>query len=65
MVFDWPKDGAFQVPKTSRKISTASSLADPEIHLSVVNNHDGSGITVKGLPVKSPDSIATVIVLEE
>ncbi len=65
MVFDWPKDGAFQIPKTSRKFVSARLLADPTVKLSLLENDDGSGTILKGLPERAPDSSASVIVLEE
>jgi alpha-L-fucosidase len=60
-VFDWPKDGNLRVPSWGQSVKKAYLLASPKPALKFTREEDG--ITVR-LPAKSPDSIASVIVLE-
>jgi len=59
IVFEWPKDGTFNVPAVSQKLTSASLPADPSANLIVTQNEKGTTIT--GLPSKAPDAVATVI----
>jgi alpha-L-fucosidase len=61
-VFEWPKNGILRIPPYNHEITAASLLADPSAKLTVKQN--GKGITVKGLPSKSCDPIASVIDLK-
>jgi len=61
-VFEWPKNGSLRIPAYDHTITAASLLADPSAKLTVKQN--GKGITVKGLPSKSSDPIASVIDLK-
>jgi len=62
MVFEWPKDGTFNVPSFAHKITGASLLAAPSVKLTVTQ--DDRGTTIGGLPTKAPDPVASVIALE-
>ena len=62
MVFEWPKDGTFNVPSFPQKITGASLLAAPSVKLTVTQ--DDKGTTIGGLPTKAPDAVASVIALE-
>jgi alpha-L-fucosidase len=58
-VFDWPADGVLLVPQIHGKVLTARMLAGG----ASVAFTQTTGITLK-LPVKAPDPIASVIVLD-
>ena len=60
-VFNWPKDGALQIP-IANKVTKASLLANPAQALSVKTTGD-TGVTLT-VPAEAPDPNATVIVLE-
>ena len=60
-VFDWPK-GALEVPLPEQEITRAYLLADPDKELKLKKGEASLSINV---PAKAPDSIATVIVLEQ
>jgi alpha-L-fucosidase len=60
-VFDWPMDGKLQVPALGKSVSRAYLLAAPKSPLKFAEGNDGLTIQLTG---KSPDPIATVIVLE-
>ena len=60
-VFDWPKDGKFQVPGLKNKVEDAYLLAGPDKHLKTVS--DDAGVTIS-VPQTAPDKIASVIVLK-
>ena len=59
ILFKWPADGTFHVPAYAHSITGATLLAEPSAKLTV--SQDEKGETVSGLPVKAPDTIASVI----
>ena len=60
-VFDWPADGRIQVPSWGKTVKAAYLLEAPKTPLKV--SQSSESITVQ-TPVKAPDSIASVVVLE-
>ena len=60
-VFDWPADGQLRVPAWGKTVKKAYLLANPKTVLK--STQGGEGITIQ-VPVKAPDRIASVIVLE-
>lgn len=60
-VFDWPADGKLQVPALGKTVGRVYLLATPKQVLKFVEGNNGLTIQVPG---KSPDPIATVVVLE-
>jgi alpha-L-fucosidase len=61
-VFDWPADEKLLVPGLKNKVEKAYLLADPEKKLLAASPSADS--VVVQLPVKAPDTIASVVVLE-
>ncbi len=60
-VFDWPADGRLQVPAWRKTPKKAYLLASPRAPIRFTAN--GEGIVLQ-MPMKAPDPIASVIVLE-
>ena len=61
-VFAWPNDGQLEVPSVEGKIKKAYLLADPERGSLPVESKEGRAIIQ--LPLKAPDPIASVVVVE-
>ncbi len=59
-VFDWPEEGFIRIPGLRNKVTKAYTLADKK-RLKI--RHNGTEWYLR-LPLKSPDPIASVIVLE-
>jgi len=61
-IFQWPKNGKFEIPAVKEKITKAYLLADPQkAELKVTQTESGVSIA---LPEKAPDAIASVVCLE-
>ena len=60
-VFDWPSDGNLKVPAFGKQVKTAYLLAAPKQRLRTSAGPDGILLQV---PMKAPDTKATVVVLE-
>jgi alpha-L-fucosidase len=60
-VFDWPADGKLQVPSWGKTVKKAYLLASPKAALKFTQSSDG--VTIQ-TPIKAPDRIASVIVIE-
>ena len=61
-IFDWPKDGKFQLPAVKAKIAKAYLLADPN-HVGLPVTQSLGGVAI-ALPAQAPDLIASVVCLE-
>ena len=61
-LFEWPQNGAFEIPAVKEKITKAYLLADPRRSELKVTQTD-SGVSI-ALPEKAPDAIASVVCLE-
>jgi alpha-L-fucosidase len=59
-VFDWPADGSLRIP-LANIVKRAYLLADPGTALEVASSKQGTQLK---LPVRAPDPIASVIVIE-
>ena len=60
-VFDWPRESKLRVPSWGPIVKRAYLLASPKTKIAFTV--EGDGITLQ-LPVKAPDAIASVIVLD-
>jgi alpha-L-fucosidase len=60
-VFDWPTDGALEVPSFGHAVKEARLLASPDTPLTVRTSSSGLSIAV---PAAAPDKVASVIELE-
>ena len=60
-VFDWPADGTLRVPVGGKIVKKAYLLTNRKAALKFTAG--GEGVTVQ-VPVKNPDPVATVVVLE-
>jgi alpha-L-fucosidase len=61
-LFEWPQNGAFEIPAVKGKITKAYLLADPRRAELKVTQTD-SGVSI-ALPEKAPDAIASVVCVE-
>jgi len=61
-VFYWPRAGEIQVPSIGKEVTKAYLLADPSCAALPITR-GGDGLVIKG-PVRAPDPIDTVVVLE-
>ncbi len=61
IIFNWPKDGKFELPALKTKVVKATLLAAPEKSIAV--NQGESGVTLS-LPAQAPDAIASVVRLD-
>jgi alpha-L-fucosidase len=61
-LFEWPQNGAFEIPAMKGKITKAYLLADPRRAELKVTQTD-SGVSI-ALPEKAPDAIASVVCVE-
>ena len=61
-VFAWPNDGQLEVPSVEGEIKKVYLLADPERGSLPVESKEGRAIIQ--LPLKAPDPIASVVVVE-
>ena len=61
IIFNWPKDGNFQLPAMKTKVLKATLLAAPDKIIAI--RQDDSGVALK-LPTEAPDAVASVVRLD-
>ena len=61
IIFNWPKDGNFQLPAVKTKVLKGTLLAALDKIITI--SQDDSGVALK-LPTEAPDAVASVVRLD-